>query len=43
MGRLTKEPEVRYTQTNNTLVASFSLAINRRFVRQGEEKTSGFY
>ena len=25
MGRLTKDPEVRYTQTNNTLVASFSL------------------
>ena len=26
MGRLTRDPEVRYTQTNNTLVASFSLA-----------------
>ena len=25
MGRLTRDPEVRYTQTNNTLVASFSL------------------
>ena len=24
MGRLTKDPEVRYTQTNNTLVASYS-------------------
>ena len=24
MGRLTKDPEVRYTQTNNTLVANFS-------------------
>ena len=23
MGRLTRDPEVRYTQTNNTLVASF--------------------
>ena len=32
MGRLTRDPEVRYTQTNNTLVASFSLAVNRRFV-----------
>ena len=30
MGRLTRDPEVRYTQTNNTLVASFSLAVNRR-------------
>ena len=38
MGRLTKDPETRYTQTNNTLVASFTLAINRRFARQGEER-----
>lgn len=42
MGRLTKDPEVRYTQTNNTVVASFSLAINRRFVRQGEERQADF-
>ena len=27
MGRLTRDPEVRYTQTSNTLVASFSLAV----------------
>ena len=31
MGRLTKDPEVRYTTNTNTLVASFSLPINRRF------------
>ncbi len=42
MGRLTKDPEVRYTQTNNTLVATFSLAVNRRFVRQGEERQADF-
>ncbi len=42
MGRLTRDPEVRYTQTNNTLVASFSLAINRRFARQGEERQADF-
>ena len=42
MGRLTRDPEVRYTQTNNTLVASFSLAVNRRFARQGEERQSDF-
>ena len=42
MGRLTKDPEVRYTQTNNTLVASFSLAVNRRFARQGEERQTDF-
>ena len=42
MGRLTRDPEVRYTQTNNTVVASFSLAVNRRFVRQGEERQADF-
>ena len=42
MWRLTRDPEVRYTQTNNTVVASFSLAVNRRFVRQGEERQADF-
>ena len=42
MGRLTRDPEVRYTQTSNTLVASFSLAVNRRFARQGEERQADF-
>lgn len=42
MGRLTRDPEVRYTQTNNTLVASFSLAVNRRFTRTGEERQADF-
>ena len=42
MGRLTKDPETRYTQTINTLVASFSLAVNRRFARPGEERQADF-
>ena len=42
LGRLTKDPEVRYTQTTNTLVASFTLAVNRRFVKQGEERQADF-
>ena len=42
MGRLTKDPEVRYTQTNNTLVASFTLAVNRRFAKEGEERQADF-
>ena len=42
MGRLTKDPEVRYTQTNNTLVSSFSIAVNRRFNRPGEERQADF-
>ena len=43
MGRLTKDPEVRYTQNTNTLVASFSLAVNRRFAKQGEERQADFF
>jgi len=42
MGRLTKDPEVRYTQNTNTLVSSFSLAVNRKFVKQGEERQADF-
>ena len=41
-GRLTKDPEVRYTQTNNTMVASFTLAVNCAYVKQGEERQSDF-
>ena len=43
MGRLTKDVEVRYTQTNNTAVASFNLAVNRRFVKEGEERQTDFF
>ena len=42
MGRLTRNPEVRYTSTNNTLVAIFTLAVNRRFAKQGEERQADF-
>ena len=42
MGRLTKNPETRFTQTNNTQVTSFTLAVNRRFTKQGEERQADF-
>lgn len=42
MGRLTKDPDIKYTKTNNTMVASFGLAVNRRFTKQGEEKQVDF-
>lgn len=38
MGRLTRNPETRYTQTNNIQVTSFTLAINRRFAKDGEQQ-----
>ena len=36
IGRLTRDPEVRYTQNNNTLVCQFTLAVNRRFKQEGQ-------
>lgn len=38
IGRLTKDVEVRYIQSTNTMVASFSLAVKRRFAKQGEQE-----
>ena len=38
IGRLTKDPETRYTQTNNIQVTSFTLAVNRRFAKKGEQQ-----
>lgn len=43
MGRLTRDPEVRYTSGNNTLVVSFGLAVNRRYVKPGEERQADFF
>ena len=36
MGRLTRDVDVRYTSANNTLVASFNLAVNRRFSKEAD-------
>ena len=33
MGRLTRDPEVRYTQKDNTPVARYSLAVDKKFKR----------
>ena len=42
LGRLTKEPEIRLSQKNNTKVANFTLAVNRKYVAQGEERQADF-
>lgn len=42
MGRLTKEPELSYTSTNNTAICKFTLAVDRRFVAQGAERQADF-
>lgn len=38
LGRLTKDVETRYTQSTNTQVSSFTLAVNRRFTKDGEQQ-----
>ena len=43
MGRLTRDAEVRYSQGDaSTAVARFSLAVDRRFKRDGDEQTADF-
>ena len=40
MGRLTRDPEVRYSQGDNaSAVARYTLAVDRRFKRDGEQST----
>lgn len=49
MGRLTRDPEVRYTQSRNgeqMAIAKFSIAVDRRFQRNnqdGNEATADFF
>lgn len=43
MGRLTRDPEVRYSQNaQQTAVARFTLAVDRRFKRQGDDQAADF-
>ena len=41
MGRLTKDPELKYS-TSNVAVTSFSIAVDRRFVKSGEQRQADF-
>jgi len=41
MGRLTKDPELRHTQTNIPVV-NFSLAVDRNYSKSGEKETDFF-
>ncbi|MFG6323151.1 MAG: single-stranded DNA-binding protein [Lachnospiraceae bacterium] len=43
MGRLTRDPEVRYTQGENQMaIARYTLAVDRRFNRGNDENTADF-
>ena len=44
MGRLTRDPEVRCSQTDsNMAIARFSLAVDRCFKKQGDTVTADFF
>ncbi|MCR4851155.1 MAG: single-stranded DNA-binding protein [Lachnospiraceae bacterium] len=43
MGRLTRDPEVRYSQGENSMaIARYTLAVDRRFNRNNDEQTADF-
>lgn len=43
MGRLTRDPEVRYSQGEQaTAVARYTVAVDRRFKRDGDQQTADF-
>lgn len=41
LGRLTKNIEVKYTK-NNVMVTNFTLAVNRRYIKENEERQADF-
>jgi single-strand DNA-binding protein len=43
MGRLTRDPELRYTASGNIPKCTFSIAVDRRFAKQGEERQTDFF
>ena len=43
MGRLTRDPDIRYTSgESQTTVARYTLAVDRRYKRQGDDQTADF-
>ena len=43
MGRLTRDPEVRYSQGESaTAIARYTLAVDRRFNRNNDENSADF-
>ena len=43
MGRLTRDPEIRYSQgENNLAIARYTLAVDRRFQRKESDQTADF-
>ena len=44
MGRLTRDPEIRYSQGDSQLaIGKFSIAVDRKFKKQGDTVTADFF
>ena len=43
IGRLTKDPELKYIGTNNTALCSFSIAVDRPFTKKDDEVKADFF
>ncbi len=43
LGRLTAEPELRYTTGSNIPMSTFTIAVDRPFQKQGEERQADFF
>ncbi len=44
MGRLTRDPEIRYSNGDSSMaIARFSIAVDRRFKRQGDSAEADFF
>ena len=42
MGRLTRDPEIRYSANTQQAIANFTLAVDRRFARDSEQQADFF-
>ena len=42
LGNLTRDPEIKYAQGSNTAIGRFTIAVSRRFKRDGDPETDFF-
>ena len=42
MGRLTRDPGIQYSQDSTTAVARYTLAVDRRYKKEGDQQTADF-
>lgn len=42
MGRLTRDPNIQYSQDSKTAVARYTLAVDRKYKKEGDQQTADF-